>query len=255
MSNRHLRERPENPLAAEPVARGTGESLVAVVERAKRGDRGAFEDLVRTTYADAYALALRLTGDKDDACDILQDAYLKAYRALPRFRGDASFSTWLYRIIANCSASFLVKRGRNHCEELECAAVVPDTGPGSDPAAIAGTLMDRDRLATALAALAPRLRAVVVLRDVYDLPHQAIAAELGITEATAKVRLHRARKLLRQRLYEHPEDSSANRSSRSSVGQRRSLGQGRASASVASLGQNEALDGFVLGETRQTNAL
>lgn len=176
-------------------------NLAGLVVLAKGGDRSAFDELVRRTYADSYALAHRLTGNEDDACDVVQDAYLRAYRALPRFRGDAAFTTWLYRITANCSATHLARRGRARHELLADDAAVPDERPASDPEAMASLSLDRDRVTAALAALPDRLRVVVVLRDIYDLPHEAIAAELGISEAAAKVRLHRARKKLRERLF------------------------------------------------------
>jgi RNA polymerase sigma-70 factor (ECF subfamily) len=172
-----------------------------LVARAKSGERSAFEDLVRETYADTYALAFRLTGNEDDACDVLQDAYLRAYRSLKRFRGDAAFSTWMYRITANCATTHMVRRGRARHEELDNDAPVADGRIDGDPEAMASVTLELGRVAIALQDLPPRLRAVVVLRDIYDLPHEAIASELGISEAAAKVRLHRARKKLRERLF------------------------------------------------------
>jgi RNA polymerase sigma-70 factor (ECF subfamily) len=172
-----------------------------LVARAKSGERSAFDDLVRETYADTYALAFRLTGNEDDACDVLQDAYLRAYRSLKRFRGDAAFSTWMYRITANCATTHMVRRGRARHEELDRDAPVADGRIDGDPEAMAGVTLELGRVAIALQDLPPRLRAVVVLRDIYDLPHEAIASELGISEAAAKVRLHRARKKLRERLF------------------------------------------------------
>src|SRR6202008_4701889 len=85
---------------------------------ARRGDRAALNDLVRVTYSGTYTLAYRLTGNEDDARDVVQDAYLRAYRGLRRFRGDPQFTTWLYRITANCSANLLAKRARYRTELL-----------------------------------------------------------------------------------------------------------------------------------------
>ena len=175
-----------------------------LVARAKSGERSAFDDLVRETYADTYALAFRLTGNEDDACDVLQDAYLRAYRSLKRFRGDAAFSTWMYRITANCATTHMVRRGRARHEELDRDAPVADGRIDGDPEAMAGVTLELGRVAIALQDLPPRLRAVVVLRDIYDLPHEAIAAELGISESAAKVRLHRARRKLREDLFPLP---------------------------------------------------
>jgi RNA polymerase sigma-70 factor (ECF subfamily) len=175
--------------------------LADLVAAAIDGDRTAFDELVRATYADAYTLAYRLTGNEEDARDVVQDAYLRAYKGLKKFRGDASFSTWLYRITANCASSYLVKRSRDRHEDLDEETSLADERPEIDPEQRIDVAAERQRLTDALEALPPDMRAVVVLRDVYDLPHEAIAAELGITEGAAKVRLHRARKKLRERLF------------------------------------------------------
>ena len=140
---------------------------------------------------------------------IAQDAYLRAFRGLKRFRGDARFSTWMYRITANCAATHMAKRAKGRHDELSDDEPVADHRPDNDPEAMAEAGALRDRVTTALAELPPRLRAVVVLRDVYDLPHEAIASELGITEAAAKVRLHRARRKLRERLFPMPGEEKA----------------------------------------------
>jgi RNA polymerase sigma-70 factor (ECF subfamily) len=175
--------------------------LADLVAAAIDGDRSAFDELVRATYTDAYTLAYRLTGNEEDARDVVQDAYLRAYKGLKKFRGDASFSTWMYRITANCASSYLVKRSRDRHEDLDDEKGLVDERPEVDPELRADAAAERQRLTDALQALPPDMRAVVVLRDVYDLPHEAIAAELGITEGAAKVRLHRARRKLRERLF------------------------------------------------------
>ena len=175
--------------------------LAALVTSAKEGDRAAFDELVRATYAEAYTLAYRLTGNEEDARDVVQDAYLRAYKGLKRFRGEAAFPTWLYRITANCASTYLAKRTKARHEELTDETVPADDRPESDPAAQADLVFEHERLNAALLTLPPEMRAVVVLRDVYDMPHEAIAAELGISEGAAKVRLHRARRRLRERLF------------------------------------------------------
>jgi RNA polymerase sigma-70 factor (ECF subfamily) len=174
--------------------------LRPLVDAARRGDRAALDDLVRLTYGATYTLAFRLTGDEDDARDVVQDAYLRAYRGLGSFRGDAQFTTWLYRITANCSANLLARRARTRTEVLADDAPVVDVQPEHDPEGRVAGEDDRARVARALAGLPWRLREVIVLRDIYDLPHRAIATELGISEAAAKVRLHRARRRLREAL-------------------------------------------------------
>jgi RNA polymerase sigma-70 factor, ECF subfamily len=179
-----------------------------LVAAAKAGDSDAFAELVRATEADIYTLAYRLTGNAEDARDVAQEAYLRAFRSLKKFRGDARFSTWMYRITANCASTQLTRRSKGRHEELSDDDTMVDERPESDPETMAEAGAMRDRVTEALGELPPILRAVVVLRDVYDLPHEAIASELGITESAAKVRLHRARRKLRERLFPTGEEKA-----------------------------------------------
>jgi len=181
--------------------------VTRLVLAAKAGDTLAFDELVARTWPSSWGLAVRLMGNEDDARDVLQDAYLRAFRGLRRFRGDARFSTWMYRIVANCAATALTRRGRHRHAQLADGGdegeghVVVDVHPDRDPEQAGLAAHERARVQAALATLPAGLRDVVVLRDVYDLPHEAIAGHLGITETAAKVRLHRARKKLRAVLY------------------------------------------------------
>jgi RNA polymerase sigma-70 factor, ECF subfamily len=183
--------------------------LAELVVAAQQGDDGAFEALVRATHAETYTLAFRLTGDDEDARDVTQDTYLRAYRALERFRGDARFQTWLYRITANSASNLLGQRARHRHDELTEEAPVADDRVHIDPVARAEGDALRHHLTEALRRLPTGLRQVVVLRDVYDLPHDAIAQELGISVTAAKVRLHRARRRLREDLYAEPQEGQA----------------------------------------------
>ncbi|MCQ3809370.1 MAG: sigma-70 family RNA polymerase sigma factor [Acidimicrobiia bacterium] len=167
------------------------------MDAARRGDRDAFNELVRSTYRDIYSLAYRLTGNRDDAGDVVQDAYVRAYRAIRRFRGDSSFSTWMYRITSNCASTHLSRRTRQRTEELSSDAPIVDLRPEQDPSLRAEAAVLRHHIDRAIRALPERLRQVVVLRDLHDLSHSEIAAELGITTSAAKVRLHRARQRLK----------------------------------------------------------
>jgi RNA polymerase sigma-70 factor, ECF subfamily len=193
-----IRRNPRRRPSVEPVM---GDDVDELVTAAKAGDRGAFDALVRATYVDTYTLAHRLTGDDEDARDVTQETYLRAFRGLRRFRGDAQFTTWLYRITANCASTHLGRRARHRHEELHDDLPVDDVRPGHDPVGRAEHAALRERVHVALRGLPPRLRAVIVLRDIYDLPHEAIAAELGISESAAKVRLHRARRKLRDDVF------------------------------------------------------
>ncbi len=175
--------------------------LVDLVAAAKGGDRQAFEELVKVTCADTYTLAYRLTGNEEDAKDVVQEAYLRAWKGMKRYRGDAAFTTWMYRITANCASTHLARRSRDRHDALDDDHAVADERAVAELESRVGMSSDREQLRAALQTLSPELRSVVVLRDVYDLPHEAIAAELGISEGAAKVRLHRARRRLRERLF------------------------------------------------------
>lgn len=176
-------------------------SLAALVDAAGRGEPGAFDDLVEATHRETYTLALRLTGNPEDARDVTQEAYLRAYRGLSGFRGDSAFTTWLYRITANCAASHLGRRTRHRHESLHVGQDVIDDRSDVDPALRADASELRDRLLVALDSLPPKLRSVVVLRDVYEMSHETIADELGISISASKVRLHRARRTLRSEVF------------------------------------------------------
>ena len=169
-------------------------------DKAREGDTAAFEELVRLTYRDVYNLAVRLTGNEADASDVVQDTYVRAFRGLRRFRGDASFSTWLYRIAANCASSFMSRRSRQRCDALPEADEVIATDPDQDPTLQAEASSLRQTIERALEQLPQRLRAVVVLKHLEDLSHREIAERLGISESATKVRLHRARTSLRRLL-------------------------------------------------------
>jgi len=169
-----------------------------LVSAARHGDRAAFGEIVRRTYADTYTLAFRLTGNEDDARDVAQEAYLRAFRSLRRFRGEARFSTWMYRVTANCASNLMARRARHRHEVLDDDHPVIDLTEHHNPEIRIVQEETRVAVAVALSRLPWRLRQVIVLRDIYDLSHQAIAEELDITEAAAKVRLHRARRRLRE---------------------------------------------------------
>jgi RNA polymerase sigma-70 factor, ECF subfamily len=177
--------------------------LNETVAAAQSGCPDAFNDLVSATYGDTFALALRLVGNPEDARDVVQDTYLRAYRAIPRFRGDAAIGTWLFRITSNCAHN-LIRRFRP-TEPLGEDNAPVDTDMTRDPATAAEGSELRARVVAALAQLPAKLREVVELRELADLSHDAIAKRLGITETAAKVRLHRARAKLRELLFRSDE--------------------------------------------------
>jgi len=195
----------------------SGSKLNDLALRAQKGDREAFDQLVRHTYADTYSLAYRLTGNESDARDVTQDVYLRAFRSIKTFRGDAQITTWLYRVTANCASTFIQKRSRRSTTSLDAdellvnSSVITDQDQANNPEIATAAALDRQSVEALVACLPPRLRAVVVLRDAYDMPHDVIAKELGISETAAKVRLHRARKMLKAWLEESGNDLLAGR--------------------------------------------
>jgi len=187
---------------------GERDDLQGLVEAARDGSRTAFDELVRRTYVDTYTLAVRLTGHEEDARDVVQEAYLRAWKGLKRFRGDAQFSTWMYRITANTSYTHMQKRRRQRTTNLEDIEEPTERRLEANPDAMAESVAGLAELAEAVQRLPETLRQIVILKDVYGLPHEAIAEELGISVAAAKVRLHRGRKKLRD-LLDDTEERSA----------------------------------------------
>lgn len=187
-------------MTGNPIdAAGVQHDAASLVKRAQGGDRVAFTELVRLHQHEVFTLALRLVGDRELAADVAQDALVRAWRALPKFRGEAKFSTWLHRITVNTAWSTSKKWRRHRLEPLDAEkTVVAFNGLSPEQAGI-----DIDmgvRLRTALNRLSRPVRTVVVLKDVYGWSHPEIASQLGISMTAAKVRLHRGRKSLREML-------------------------------------------------------
>ena len=176
---------------------------------ARRGDRDAFDELVRRTFVDTFTLARRLTGNDEDARDVVQETYLRAWKAIGKFRGDSQFSTWLYRITANTASTQVHRRRRQRAEPFAEGFDPADDRAEQQITQSAESAESLDRISAALDELPAKLRNVVVLKDVYGMPHEEIADELGISVAAAKVRLHRARRKLRDVLYEEGEAAHA----------------------------------------------
>ncbi len=165
------------------------------LDLARRGDHDAFAALVERHDRGLRALAYRLLGDRERMDDALQEAYLRAYRALPGFRGEATFRTWLYRIAYNACLEELERTRRLHAVPLEDAGELP--GRDVD---IGESVSLRDGLAAALAALAPEDRAAVLLVDAQGFDYRAAGEVLGVPEGTIASRLNRARAALRETL-------------------------------------------------------
>lgn len=177
-----------------PEARTDEQLLTAFVG----GERPAFEELVRRHEDRLFGLALRMTGNRADAFDATQDAFVAAFRRAPSFRGDAAFGTWLYRVAINVTQDLLRKRARDVVSEDE----------GEDRAAtgsierVEDAAVARVDVARALAALPEEYREAVVMHDLGGVPYEEIARLTGSPMGTVKSRISRGRRQLAE-LLEH----------------------------------------------------
>lgn len=181
------------------------ESDAMAVALAREGDSQAFRALVERHSRSLFRLAYRLTGSREDAEDVVQEAFLRAYRQLHRFESRANFATWLYRIAVNCS--FDVMRARPHretahaAEDLERAAAVSparDGEPDQDRLVFSGEV--RQRVTDALSALSPMERAAFVLRHFEGLSIEEIGETLGLRTNATKHSIFRAVRKVRAAL-------------------------------------------------------
>ena len=172
----------------------------ALVRACTGGDATAFEALYRRHAARVHGVILRLVGyHRARAEDLTQDAFVRAWQALPSWRGDSAFGTWLYRLAVNTALMELrARRSRPGLDAGDDA--LDDLGSVDSAGHSAALAHDLDR---AVASLPPRARAVLVLYDVEGWTHEEIANELDMAVGSSKAQLHRARRLLRTRLEDH----------------------------------------------------
>ncbi|MFL5617354.1 MAG: RNA polymerase sigma factor [Gemmatimonadaceae bacterium] len=170
-----------------------------LVDRARRGDVDAFEQLYRMHAGRVYALCLRLAADPVVARELVQDTFVKAWEALPRFRADASLTTWLHRIAVNA----LLERRRSEKRRAARVSLADDEDEGEiDVAGVVvapdvATAIDLER---AIGALPAGVRRAFVLHDVEGYTHEEIATMTGLAAGTLRAQLHRARQLLMRAL-------------------------------------------------------
>ena len=179
-----------------------------LVERAKKRDQKAFEQLVLDNQNRVYGLALRLTNDREEAADLAQEAFVKAWQGLDSFQGESSFATWLYRLTANLCIDWLRKKKRR--EGVEPAVSLDDEERAwAEPANWEGdpqVQLERSEqgkaLARGLARLSEEHRRILVLRELSGLSYQEISQTLELDLGTVKSRIARARLALRKILLE-----------------------------------------------------
>ena len=173
-----------------------------LVSAARQGDMAAFESLVHLYEKRVFALTLRMCGNREDAAEAAQEAFLAAWQGLAFFRGDSSFSTWLYRLASNACVDLLRRESRHRTaagpslDDEELNLEVPDARPSPQDEAERREL--REEIERGLAALSPEHREVLVLRELHQLSYDEIAETLDLDVGTVKSRISRGRKQLRK---------------------------------------------------------
>lgn len=180
----------------------TREQEAAIVRKVLGGDANAFETLVLEYEKNVYNIALRMTGNSEDAADMTQEAFIKAYNSLQSFRGDSKFSVWLYRIVSNVCLDFLRSKNRRPTVSL---SVEDDDGEDTQldvadesqsPELLLDRKLTRESVRRGLDSLPPDYRQILLLREIQGLSYDEIAQALGLGVGTVKSRIFRARKRL-----------------------------------------------------------
>ena len=177
-------------------------NLLAV--RAGAGDIAAFEELVRLHQNQVFSIALRMSGNREDALDISQETFVRVWRALPQFNSESKFSTWLYRIVSNICTDFYRKNSRmqtvsittSYDEGEDTQLELPDEKHSPERSVENDELSDA--LERAINELKPEWKTVFVMREISDMSYSEIAEALEIEEGTVKSRLFRARRQLQE---------------------------------------------------------
>lgn len=180
------------------------------IASARNGDEAAFGELVQKYQKRVYALTVRMCPTPELAEEAAQEAFLSAWQGLPFFRGDAAFSTWLYRLASNACVDLLRKERRHQGTSLDddtAGAEIPDTRPTPEEAAETKEL--RAQIEAGLRQLSPEHRAVLILREIQQLNYEEIADALSLDLGTVKSRISRGRRQLRDFLKEQGNFSAA----------------------------------------------
>ena len=180
-----------------------------IIEKVLAGDSNAFGELVEAYQDKVYNLALRMCGNADDAFDLAQDAFFRAWRGLSGFQFESAFSTWLFRLTSNVCLDWLRAKKRRPTVSL---TTLDDEGeevqmeirdPGKSPEELLLAAEDREALAKAMNQLPVEYRQILTLRAIDDLSYTQIAEILKLREGTVKSRLNRARAALRKKLLQN----------------------------------------------------
>ena len=180
----------------------TEEKILSIIREVQSGDVNAFEDIVREYEKNVYNIALRMTGDREDALDVSQEAFLKAYHALPNFRGESKFSVWLYRIVSNACLDFLRERKRRaevslsvgDDEDESAEAEIRDDS--LSPETLFERKLTREAVRRGLLSLPEDQRNILLLREIQGFSYEEIGRILSLESGTVKSRIFRARRKL-----------------------------------------------------------
>jgi RNA polymerase sigma factor RpoE len=188
---------------AGPGAPVSADEEMELVRRAKRGDFKAYDELVRRYQERIYATVYHMTSNHEDANDLAQEAFIKAFRAIKSFKGGSSFYTWVYRIAVNKTLNFLKQRKRRAAMSLNDLDINAEHDPDlvalvseKTPRREAGLSELQEKLNEAMLKLSEVHRLVVTLHDVQGLPHEEIAQIMDCNVGTVRSRLYYARQQL-----------------------------------------------------------
>lgn len=198
---------PSHEASNKEARRREAEEDRELIQRAQQGDKAAFRRLVERHQRRAFAIAMGLVRDENDARELVQDAFLRVYKGLNSFQGGSSFFTWLYRIVTNLAIDLMRKPGRRDAE-LQDGQVIDEATEfplisridGADPMDVLRRQEIAARIKTALEALPPYHRGVILMREVEGMSYEEMAQAMGVSKGTIMSRLFHARQKLQRAL-------------------------------------------------------
>lgn len=192
-----IEEQERQETAAE--ARRRREEERALIRRCQEGDLDAFQTLVRRYEKKVYWIAFNLVGDVEDAQDLAQEAFLRVFKAIERFKLQYNFYTWLYRIVVNLAIDHLRKKGKQQKVSLEECPVDPPLDETAAPDRNLKNTELRGQIQAVLDSLPAKYKTVIVLRDIHEMSCAEISKIIHCTSATTRWRLHKAREMFKER--------------------------------------------------------
>jgi RNA polymerase sigma-70 factor (ECF subfamily) len=180
-------------------ARRRREEERALIRRCQDGDLGAFQSLVRSYEKKVYWIAFNLVGDVEDAQDLAQEAFLRVFKAIGRFKLQYNFYTWLYRIVVNLAIDHLRKKSKQQKVSLDECSLDPPLDDGAAPDRNMKNTDLRRQIQAVLGSLPAKYKTVIVLRDIHEMSCEEISKIIHCTSATTRWRLHKAREMFKER--------------------------------------------------------